>query len=119
MRVCARPGGNLIKLKLSKINLRSQSLVTLINKTILVAKNLIMLDISWGGLFPNELARISKALSRNAKSMRNLNLSYNALNFDEDGPHKADSNRFMRNIQEFFKIATFINHINFSGMNFK
>ena len=52
------------------------------------ARNLILLDVSWGQLMPKELAILSTVLTQNAKSMRNINLSYNRLNFDEEGDGK-------------------------------
>ena len=51
--------------------------------------------------------------------MRNLNLSYNKLNFEGDNASAEASDRFMQNIGEFFELAKFVNHINFSGMNLK
>lgn len=74
-----------MKLKLSKMNLRSGNLNDIIG-VINHANSLILLDISWGQLLPKELAAISQALAQHARSLRNLNLSYNRLNFDEEGP---------------------------------
>ena len=80
---------------------------------------MILLDISWGKLLPRDLVTISIALGT-ASSMRNLNLSYNRLNFDEvaDPVQASDSMVFMNNIKIFFENAMFVNHINFSGMDF-
>ena len=103
LRATAYRGRNLMKLKLSKMNLRNDQIVMLISKTIGIASSLISFDISWGQLLPKELAIISDGLARYAKSMRNLNLSYNRLNFDDaDGTQKQDSERFMANIKDFF-----------------
>ena len=48
---------------------------------------LLHLDISWSKLIPSQLVRISEALKdedANAiRTLRNLNLSYNSLHFDE------------------------------------
>ena len=48
-----------------------------------------------------------------------MNLSYNLLNFNVDSPEYEDSESFMKNLTNFFKLAKFINHVNFSGMNFQ
>ena len=64
------------------MNLRNNQLVILVSETLGIAKNLILLDISWCQLFPKELAAISMMLAKNGKQMRNINLSYNKLNFD-------------------------------------
>ena len=103
------------------MNLRSNLLLTLLSETLLIAKNLILLDISWCQLCPKELASLSMTLTKNGKQMRNLNLSYNRLNFDtskaENEQANQDSYKFMDNIKIFFIEAVFVNHVNFSGMN--
>jgi len=119
LKAAAYRGSNLMKLKLSKMNLRNEYIVSLIKETIFIAQNLISLDLSWSQLCPKELLVISSGLAESAKSMRNLNLSYNQLNFEEEGQQKEDSKRFMKHIEDFFEIAQFLNHINFSGMGFK
>ena len=80
---------------------------------------MILLDVSWAKLLPKELQSLSLVLSRSGANIRNLNLSYNMLDFEFESPGYDDSEKFMTNIMEFFRIATFVNHINFSGMNFK
>ena len=105
------------------MNLRNNHLVTLINETLLIAKDLILLDISWCQLCPKELASISLTLAKNGKQMRNLNLSYNRLNFDTSKAENEQANKyshkFMENIKIFFSEAVFVNHVNFSGMNWE
>ena len=49
--------------------------------------------------------------------MRNLNLSYNLLNFNKESPDFDDSEFFMANISTFFKNAKFVVDVNLSGMN--
>lgn len=51
--------------------------------------------------------------------MRNLNMSYNALDFDPKSEQLDDSNEFIGNMKEFLAEATFMNHINLSGMNLR
>ena len=46
-------------------------------------------------------------------------MSYNTLYFDPDSLYYKDSISFMNNIKEFFKIAKFVNHVNFGGMNYE
>ena len=40
-------GSKLIKLKLSKINLKNEQIIPLITETLCIAQNLILLDLSW------------------------------------------------------------------------
>ena len=68
---------------------------------------------------PKQLRALSRAISLNGSNIRNLNLSYNILNFNPKSPDFEHSNQFMKNITQFFKTAEFVNHVNFSGMNFK
>ena len=68
---------------------------------------------------PKELAILSISLSQHSKNLRNINLSYNRLNFDEAGEAKVQSERFLTNLEEFFEQSKFVNHVNFSGMNLK
>ena len=51
--------------------------------------------------------------------MRNLNLSYNRINYEGgDKDQKEYGEQFMKNMKDFAKNAPFVNHINFSGMAF-
>ncbi len=83
----------------------------------MLSKNLIFLDLSWSRLFPKDLASLSVALSNGAWSLRNLNLSYNKLEFNLNPVDRMHSQLFMDNMEKFFWEALFINHVNFSGMN--
>ena len=80
---------------------------------------MILLDLSWACLTPVDLALISKTLSMEAWSLRNLNLSYNKLDFDSSREARKNSELFISNMEKFFWEALFINHINFSGMALK
>ena len=64
--------------------------------------------------------------------MRNLNLSYNYLDFPKEEEEKIetpyddeeeeieleDSDQFMENLKDFLNYAIYINHVDFSHMNF-
>ena len=71
----------LMKLKVSNMNLRDDRIVKNICETLNYNKNIILLDVSWGKMLPKHLADLAEALAMKAKSLRNLNLSYNSLNF--------------------------------------
>ena len=75
----------LMKLKMSNINLHDHNLrlVESLCNAIATSKNMIFLDLSWSNLAPRDLAEIASCLSDNAFAIRNRNLSYNKLNFDE------------------------------------
>ena len=117
----------ILKLKLSDIQLHTSSQDTVYNicNLLMINKNLIFLDLSWSKLVPKDLSAISFMLAQNCKAIRNLNLSYNRLTFtsEEKNSENAEVNiqysqDFMDNIHNFLCEAMFINHINFSGMNF-
>ena len=86
-----------------------------ITEVIMLSKNLIFLDLSWSRLFPKDLASLSVVLSNGAWSLRNLNLSYNKLEFNLNPMDRMYSQLFMDNMEKFFWEALFINHVNFSG----
>lgn len=77
-----------MKLKISNINLYSSTskLVESINNVIRNEKNLIFLDLSWAKLLPKDLADISCMLQYNFEALRNINFSYNKLNFNPNDP---------------------------------
>jgi len=51
--------------------------------------------------------------------MRSLNLSYNSLHFDQNSPRDLEhSENFMANMRNFFALAKFVNHVDFSHMKF-
>ena len=117
---CAK--SKLMKFKLSNINLhtQSQNLIKGICRTLENAQYLILLDLSWCKLAPKDLVLISVTMMEYCDSLRNLNLSYNQLNFDENNPKEPNivlSEQFLVNLEEFLDAATFLNHVNFSGMN--
>ena len=63
-----------------------------------------------------------KCLSTNGKSIRSLNLSYNDLDFNQNdnaGSNYQYSLKFMEYLPIFLEKAKFINHINFSGMQYQ
>ena len=69
-------------------------------------------------MLPKHLEQLSMGLANSGRSIRHLNLSYNILDYDFDSPNKEHSDKFLIHIHEFFEICKFINHVNFSGMNF-
>ena len=73
-----------MKLKITNINLNIQNHVLVENlfDTMQASKNMIFLDLSWANLNPKDMAELALNLSDHGKSMRNLNLSYNQLDFN-------------------------------------
>ena len=73
----------IMKFKMSNIDLNcsSQKIVNKIINMIIISKNMISLDLSWGKLMPKDLLLISKSFSYRFEVLRNLNLSYNRLTF--------------------------------------
>lgn len=108
-----------MKLKLSNISLKNSKIIKLICATINFNKNLLHLDLSFCQLKAPQLNRIASQLAEDSKRLKNLNLGYNLLNFSDDHIDYEDSLEFMSNIIEFFKQDVYLNHLNFSGMNFK
>ena len=51
-------------------------------------------------------------------SLRNLNLSYNSLYFDETNRDLPNSEEFLENFTEFLENTRMLNHLDISGMNF-
>ena len=78
-------GSKMMKFKISNIDLNCtrQTLVNKIINIIIMSKNMISLDLSWGKLRPKDLVLISKSLTFRFEVLRNLNLSYNRLSFTE------------------------------------
>ena len=106
-----------MKLKMSNMNLRNSNFIN--NLCSIFDKNkLIYLDISWASLKSKELNTIVWNLKNYGNNMRNLNLSYNDLDFTEGSTNYNDSISYMVNIEKFLQRANFINHINLSGMNY-
>ena len=56
---------------------------------------MIFLDLSWAQLKAKELDSIAVSLALHGKSMRNINLSYNDLDFNCKSPQFPFSNLFM------------------------
>jgi uncharacterized protein YjbI with pentapeptide repeats len=107
-----------MKLKLTNINLVGQKVIGEIVSLISMNKNLVYLNLSWGALRPKELSILSKELAAKGKQLRNLDLSYNMLNFEPRNQQEfKDSTQFIKNISKVFLNSVFFNHLNFSGMN--
>ena len=85
---------------------------------------LLLFDISWSKLIPSQLLRISEVLkdedAHPIRTLRNLNLSYNSLHFDETINSEEEplaSQQFIDNLIEYINTSTVLNHIDISGMN--
>jgi len=50
------------------------------------------------------------------RNLRNLNLSYNSLFFDETSTEPLPSDEFVDHLVEFINTSTKINHLDISGM---
>jgi len=65
-----------------------------------------------------QLNDLTAQVAEKGKNIRNLNLSYNILEFNEDSVNYEDSIGFMENIRNVFKNCKYLSHVNFSGMNY-
>ena len=118
---CLTNGRQLMKLKLSQINLGDHVSVKLLCQTLKQCSILTHLDVSWSKLTPFHLLDISEVLMDNdhppIRTLRNLNLSYNSLHIDEcaidDGPNED----FLENFIEFISYSEVLNHLDISGMS--
>jgi hypothetical protein len=62
------------------------------------------LDLSWTSLTPSHLEQISKELSNLSKTIRDFNISYNMLSFNnENSPEYNSSFKFIKNIGSLIK----------------
>ena len=119
LKATAQEGAKLMKLKLTNMNLRFDKTISNLCEVLSNNRNMILLDVSCAQLLSKQLKALSLALAEEGDNMRNLNLSYNSLNFNVDSPEYEDSESFMENLGNFFKHSKWINHVNFSGMNFQ
>ena len=80
--------------------------------------SLQVLDLSWASLTPKQLNLIAHELKDvDGPSLKNLNLSYNRLDFQSSDEDSAYSRKFLSNMRNFFQGARWLNHLNMSGMN--
>lgn len=117
LRTVAMEGTKLIRLKLTKMNLRSEGIIQQIIETLTYNDNIIQLDLAFSQLVPKQLNVLAHGISEKGFNLRQLNLSYNALN--QEGADPEDSEQFLLNINELVNTAKYMNHVNFSGMNLK
>ena len=79
------------------------------------------LDLSWTKLSPEELVKLSEVLKNEdaypLRNIRNLNISYNSLYFDETNQKTLPSEEFIENMIEYVNNSKVINHLDISGMN--
>jgi len=68
-------------------------------------------------MMAKQLAKLAADVSLYGNNIRNLNFSYNSLDFVDEFGYE-ESTEFMEHICRFFKKDTYLNHLNFAGMNF-
>lgn len=107
----------LMKLSLVNINLGCDRIVEILCKVLYSRKHIQYLDLSETYLKPRHLEQVSIELADMYKLIRNVNISYNSLDFRVPGSdeHKH-STETIRNLKEMLKKAKILNHINLSGM---
>ena len=109
-----------MKLKLAHTNLNDNKVVDLIVEVLRTRNILTHLNLAWTKLTATHLWTISDELADEngfpIKTLRNLNLSYNCLHFDET-KYDEPSEYFVENMIEFIKSTKALNHIDISGMN--
>ena len=106
-----------MKLSLTNINLNDDNTVDNLCYLFQKKKHLQYLDLSKTGLYPIFLEKISLELMKAYRILRDLNLSYNMLNFRKNcvAEFQASEN-FIKNIGMLLKKSMILNHVNFSGM---
>ena len=106
-----------MRLALSNNLLNNTMAVSNIVDTLAVKKHLQFLDLSWCGLGPRALMRITEQLLLMLAQVRDLNLSYNQLRFDSkssaDCKHSVEA---VENLRLLIKKGRLLNHLNLSGM---
>jgi len=110
-----------MKLKLSNVNLNDNRIGDLLVELLKTREILTHLDLSWTKLKPSHLCEISEVLKSEdaypVRNLRNLNLSYNSLYFDETAADVLPSEEFVENLIEYIGISETLNHLDISGMN--
>ena len=110
----------LMKLKLSNIDLNDDRLLELLLEVLDNKEILTHLDLSWTKLKPVQLLALSETLKKDdgypLRNIRNLNLSYNSLFFDEKAKEPLPSDKFVENLIEFIQNTRALNHLDISGM---
>jgi hypothetical protein len=76
-------------------------------------------DLSWTGLQPRQLLDIANCLLENPQYVKNLNLSYNVLYYDDLNKEYENSDMFLETFGEYVANSTKLNHIDVSGMGFQ
>jgi len=109
-----------MKLKLSNVDLNDNRIQELLLELLEKKEILTHLDLSWTKLKPNHLKAISLVLKKDGgypiQNIRNLNLSYNSLIFDETAKDPLPSDQFIENLLEFIQTSRALNHLDISGM---
>jgi len=91
--IVATKGERIMKFKNSNpMIMNNDTFITNMTDMTDVSANLIFLDLSWSKLFPHDMLKIAMSLEKNApiSNIRNLNLSYNTLNFTKHNMNKIN-----------------------------
>lgn len=109
----------LMKLTFSKIDLNDDELIWNLGYMLQTKKYLQYIDLSCTCLTPKQLEFMSAELRHLAEQLRELNLSYNRLVFDETASPEdaACSASFVVNVAEWVQNAKMLSHLNLSGMD--
>ena len=117
---CITDGVQLQKLKLSNVNLNDHDIVDNLVELLRTREMLMHLDLSWSKMNPSQLKRISEVLKDDyaypIRTLRNLNISYNSLYFDDTKEDTLPSQEFIENLIDYINTSTCLNHIDISGM---
>lgn len=104
-----------MKLRLSNINLCFEAFAPTITSLIQAKSTLQHLDLSLARLEPAQLEEIAFELKTSSQHLKNLNLSYNVLDYSTE-EREESSNNFVDHLCEFVSQAEVLNHINLSGL---
>jgi hypothetical protein len=106
----------LMKLRISGVYLNYQPVVRGICELLKNNTSLQSIDFSWGSLSPRALCQISECFKYRKSTLRNIDLSYNRLNFHVESSEYQDSINFVNNFCKFLDDAVVMTHFKLSGM---
>lgn len=107
-----------MKLSLTNINLADLKICNGLVELLSLKPYLQYVDLSSCHLGPEHLSIILKQLIQMTRQLRDINISYNNLNFSTEGsPDYEHSEQVLAHLDTIFQHGLILNHFNASGMN--
>ena len=108
----------LMKLALTDFNLCNDKIVDTLVDFVHERKHIQFFDITNARLKPRHIYEITLELADKYTQLRDINLSYNQLDFRKEGSDDYEySASAITNLKTLLDRAKILNHVNFSGMN--